>query len=59
MNFSGFNSRDFEVFQIPGLAPRMEMLIACSLTDYRYLQKVRNNKGNVTTDLVDDTPFWC
>lgn len=27
MNFSGFNSRDFEVFQIPGLEPRMEMLI--------------------------------
>ena len=27
MNFSGFNSRDFDVFQIPGLEPRMEMLI--------------------------------
>ncbi|KQY87532.1 hypothetical protein ASD24_06685 [Paenibacillus sp. Root52] len=27
MNFSGFNSRDFDVFQVPGLEPRMEMLI--------------------------------
>ncbi|MDQ0168823.1 uncharacterized protein YktB (UPF0637 family) [Paenibacillus tundrae] len=27
MNFSGFNNRDFDVFQVPGLEPRMEMLI--------------------------------
>ncbi|WP_145045504.1 YktB family protein [Paenibacillus xylanexedens] len=27
MDFSGFNSRDFDVFQVPGLEPRMEMLI--------------------------------
>ncbi|WP_413372562.1 YktB family protein [Paenibacillus taichungensis] len=27
MTFSGFNSSDFDVFQIPGLEPRMEMLI--------------------------------
>ncbi|MEN1988631.1 MULTISPECIES: YktB family protein [Paenibacillus] len=27
MTFSGFNDNDFDVFQIPGLEPRMEMLI--------------------------------
>jgi len=27
MTFSGFNSNDFDVFQVPGLEPRMEMLI--------------------------------
>ncbi|MFE6077223.1 YktB family protein [Paenibacillus sp. NPDC057886] len=27
MTFSGFNSSDFDVFQVPGLEPRMEMLI--------------------------------
>lgn len=27
MAFSGFNSNDFDVFQVPGLEPRMEMLI--------------------------------
>ncbi|QOS80147.1 DUF1054 domain-containing protein [Paenibacillus sp. JNUCC31] len=27
MTFSGFNSSDFDVFQVPGLEPRMELLI--------------------------------
>lgn len=27
MNFSGFNDNDFDVFQVPGLEPRMELLI--------------------------------
>ncbi|MGC5773569.1 YktB family protein [Paenibacillus pabuli] len=27
MTFSGFKSNDFDVFQVPGLEPRMEMLI--------------------------------
>lgn len=27
MTFSGFNDTDFDVFQVPGLEPRMEMLI--------------------------------
>lgn len=27
MTFSGFTAKDFDVFEIPGLEPRMEVLI--------------------------------
>ncbi|MFS0871560.1 YktB family protein [Paenibacillus xylanilyticus] len=44
MTFSGFNSNDFDVFQVPGLEPRMEMLI----------ERVRPKLEELGTEL---TPF--
>ncbi|MGF9698890.1 YktB family protein [Paenibacillus sp. MABNR03] len=44
MTFSGFDSTDFDVFQVPGLEPRMEMLI----------ERVRPKLEELGTEL---TPF--